>query len=112
MVKVADQPRAVSKSVDEFLRVLAEALVIVLAVSFLSLGLHTKPLRIDTGPGLDPAWLDDAPPGGGLGLGIVRRCARLMQAPLSLRSTPGRGSSFRLVLPRLTPAALSRASSS
>ena len=67
---------------------------------------------IDTGPGLDPAWLDDAPPGGGLGLGIVRRCARLMQAPLSLRSTPGRGSSFSLVLPRLTPAALSRASSS
>ena len=67
---------------------------------------------IDTGPGLDPAWLDDDPPGGGLGLGIVRRCARLMQAPLSLRSTPGRGSSFSLVLPRLTPAALSRASSS
>jgi len=52
MVKVADQPRAVAKSVDEFLRVLAEALVIVLGVSFLSLGLHTKPLRIDTGPGL------------------------------------------------------------
>ena len=35
-----------------------------------------------------------------------------MQAPLSLRSTPGRGSSFSLVLPKLTPAALSRASSS
>jgi len=52
MVKVADQPAAVAKSVDEFLRVLAEALVIVLAVSFLSLGLHTKPLRIDPGPGL------------------------------------------------------------
>lgn len=71
---------------------------------------------IDTGPGLDPASTRPGsttpPPGGGLGLGIVRRCARLMQAPLSLRSTPGRGSSFSLVLPRLTPAALSRASSS
>ncbi|SIP98837.1 Signal transduction histidine kinase [Sphaerotilus natans] len=64
---------------------------------------------IDTGPGLDPARLDDDAPGGGLGLGIVRRCARLMQAPLSLRSTPGRGSSFSLVLPT---AALSRTSSS
>jgi multidrug efflux pump subunit AcrB len=52
MSKVADQPRAVSTSVNEFLRVLAEALVIVLAVSFVSLGLHTKPLRIDWRPGL------------------------------------------------------------
>lgn len=50
--KVADQPRAVKTSVNEFLKVLAEALVIVLGVSFVSLGLHTKPLRIDTRPGL------------------------------------------------------------
>ena len=52
MTKVADQPRAVATSVNEFLRVLVEALAIVLAVSFLSLGLHTKPLRVDPGPGL------------------------------------------------------------
>ncbi len=52
MAKVADQPRAVSTSVNEFLRVLVEALVIVLAVSFVSLGLHTRPLRIDMRPGL------------------------------------------------------------
>ena len=52
MAKVADQPRAVSTSVNEFLRVLSEALVIVLAVSFVSLGLHTRPLRIDMRPGL------------------------------------------------------------
>jgi multidrug efflux pump subunit AcrB len=52
MVKVSDQPRSVSTSVNEFLRVLAEALVIVLAVSFVALGLHTKPLRIDWRPGL------------------------------------------------------------
>ena len=32
--------------------VLIEAVVIVLAVSFISLGLHTKPLRIDIWPGL------------------------------------------------------------
>ena len=52
MSKISDQPRAVATSVNEFLRVLAEALVIVLAVSFLSLGLHTKPLRVDMRPGL------------------------------------------------------------
>ena len=49
--RVADQPRAVSQSVNEFLKVLAEAVLIVLAVSFISLGLHTKPWRIDIYPG-------------------------------------------------------------
>ena len=51
--RVADQPQAVTASVDEFIKVLVEAVVIVLAVSFVSLGLHTKPkLRIDVRPGL------------------------------------------------------------
>ena len=50
--RVADQPRAVSQSVNEFLKVLAEAVLIVLAVSFLALGLHTRPFRIDVRPGL------------------------------------------------------------
>lgn len=50
--QVADQPRVVKTSVQEFLRTLAEALVIVLAVSFLSLGLHRRPWRIDVRPGL------------------------------------------------------------
>jgi len=50
--RVADQPRAVSQSVNEFLKVLAEAVLIVMAVSFISLGLHTKPWRIDIYPGL------------------------------------------------------------
>ena len=49
---MADQPRAVSSSVNEFLKVLAEAVMIVLAISFIALGLHTKPLRIDVRPGL------------------------------------------------------------
>lgn len=51
--QVSDQPRAVTSSVNEFLRTLVEAVLIVLAVSFVSLGLHTKPkFRIDARPGL------------------------------------------------------------
>jgi multidrug efflux pump len=50
--QVADQPRAVAASVNEFLKVLTEAVLIVLAVSFISLGLHTRPLRVDMRPGL------------------------------------------------------------
>jgi len=50
--RVADQPRAVVSSVSEFLRTLTEAVLIVLAVSFLALGLHTKPFRLDIRPGL------------------------------------------------------------
>ncbi len=39
--RVADQPRAVRSSIAEFVRVLTEALLVVLAVSFLSLGFRT-----------------------------------------------------------------------
>ncbi|HEU4992927.1 MAG TPA: efflux RND transporter permease subunit, partial [Luteimonas sp.] len=39
--KVSDQPEAVRESVGEFMRVLAEAVAIVLLVSFFSLGLRT-----------------------------------------------------------------------
>ncbi|MFZ5722203.1 MAG: efflux RND transporter permease subunit [Pseudomonadota bacterium] len=57
LAQVQDQPAAVRASVREFLRVLVEALVIVLAVSFIALGLHgrlsdPKTLRIDARPGL------------------------------------------------------------
>ncbi|CAD5374704.1 Efflux RND transporter permease subunit [Rubrivivax sp. A210] len=56
IVQVQDQPASVSRSVGEFVRVLVEAVLIVLAVSFLSLGLHTKKgfpgFRIDVWPGL------------------------------------------------------------
>jgi len=41
--QVQDQPKAVATSVNEFVRVLIEAVVIVLAVSFVSLGLHARP---------------------------------------------------------------------
>ena len=50
--QVQDQPQAVSRSVGDFVKVLIEAVVIVLAVSFVSLGLHLRPLRIDMRPGL------------------------------------------------------------
>ena len=43
LVQLQDQPRAVSSSVTEFVRVLVEAVVIVLGVSFLALGLHRRP---------------------------------------------------------------------
>jgi len=49
MVQVQDQPKAVSSSVNEFIQVLIEAVVIVLAVSFLALGLHKR-------PGVNPLW--------------------------------------------------------
>ncbi|MCQ8896213.1 efflux RND transporter permease subunit [Limnobacter humi] len=52
MMRVADQPESVRTSVNEFVKVLIEAIVIVLGVSFVSLGLHTKPLRVDMRPGL------------------------------------------------------------
>ncbi len=39
---VQDQPEAVAKSVNEFVMVLIEAVVIVLAVSFVALGLHKR----------------------------------------------------------------------
>jgi multidrug efflux pump subunit AcrB len=42
LVEVQDQPEAVIRSVDEFIHTLIEAVVIVLAVSFLSLGLLAR----------------------------------------------------------------------
>ena len=50
--QVANQPRVVTSAVVEFMQALAEALVIVLVVSFLSLGLKTRPWRMDYRPGL------------------------------------------------------------
>ena len=50
--RVSDQPRAVKASVSEFIQTLVEAIAIVLIVSFVALGLHLKPLRLDVRPGL------------------------------------------------------------
>ncbi len=52
MHQFQDQSTVVARSVNEFVKVLIEAVVIVLAVSFVSLGLHFKPLRLDWRPGL------------------------------------------------------------
>jgi len=49
LVQVQDQPTAVATSVNEFVKVLIEAVAIVLAVSFISLGLHRR-------PGTHPLW--------------------------------------------------------
>ncbi len=43
LTQLQDQPQAVSTSINEFVRVLIEAVAIVLAVSFLALGLHKRP---------------------------------------------------------------------
>ncbi len=59
LAQVQDQPVAVSRSVNEFVQVLIEAVVVVLLVSFLSLGLHRNPqgqgwrrYTLDVRPGL------------------------------------------------------------
>ncbi|TWO69164.1 efflux RND transporter permease subunit [Caenimonas sedimenti] len=43
LVQIQDQPKAVANSVNEFVRTLIEAVFIVLAVSFIALGLHKRP---------------------------------------------------------------------
>lgn len=78
---------------------------------------HGDALRIevwDSGPGIaetDRAAifeefrrLDRGGAGLGLGLAIAERIARLLGAPLTLRSWPGRGSVFAIALPRAAPA--------
>lgn len=63
--QIQDQPKSVANSVNEFIRVLIEAVAIVLAVSFISLGLHKR-------AGNQPLWrrwtLDARP---GLVVGIT-----------------------------------------
>jgi multidrug efflux pump len=58
LVQVQDQPKAVATSVNEFVKVLIEAVVIVLAVSFISLGLHKRP-----GKAAVARWYIDMRPG-------------------------------------------------
>ncbi|WP_101048198.1 efflux RND transporter permease subunit [Macromonas nakdongensis] len=57
LAQVQDQPATVSHSVNEFVQVLIEAVVVVLLVSFLSLGLHRNP----AGRGLRRYTLDVRP---------------------------------------------------
>jgi multidrug efflux pump subunit AcrB len=52
MQQFQNQSTVVARSVGEFVGVLIEAVLIVLVVSFVSLGLHFKPFRIDWRPGM------------------------------------------------------------
>lgn len=67
LVQVQDQPKAVASSVNEFVKVLVEAIVIVLAVSFISLGLHKRP---GTGLPIWKRWYVDMRPGLVVGITI------------------------------------------
>ena len=66
LVQLQDQPKAVAKSVNEFVSVLVEAVVIVLAVSFLALGLHRRPGEHP----LHKRWYVDVRPGLVVGITI------------------------------------------
>lgn len=70
----------------------------------------------DTGPGIDPAhhesifteYFRDEPEtesdnGVVLGLSIVKTCANLLEVQVSMRSVPGRGSCFSLLVPLARP---------
>ncbi|MGH0036060.1 MAG: ATP-binding response regulator [Myxococcota bacterium] len=73
----------------------------------------------DSGRGIPPEQLEavfgeftqlerertEGGPGLGLGLSIVQRLARLLDHPIDVRSTPDRGSLFRVRAPRVEPAA-------
>lgn len=67
LVQVQDQPKAVSTSVNEFVKVLIEAVAIVLVVSFISLGLHRRP---GSGLPLWKRWYVDMRPGLVVGITI------------------------------------------
>lgn len=76
-------------------------------------GAHVALQVWDTGPGIAPEHRDDifeefvqldnpardAGKGLGLGLAIVQRIARLLDHPVGVQSTPGRGSMFSVLVP-------------
>ena len=73
----------------------------------------------DTGPGIDPAdlpglftefsrppWNVPGRPGGaGVGLALTRKLLEAQGGSIAVRSTPGQGTVFSIVLPRVAPAA-------
>ena len=70
LVPVQDQPTAVAKSVNEFVSVLIEAVVIVLAVSFVSLGFHKRLVLTGQSPPLWKRYYIDIRPGLVVGITI------------------------------------------
>ena len=51
-------------------------------------------------PSASAALPQDAQPGEGVGLSIVKRLCELLDASLELATSPGQGSTFRVILPR------------
>lgn len=71
LTQIQDQPTVVAESVNEFVKVLIEAVVVVLAVSFLSLGLHKRASRQPINPLLFwRRWTLDPRPGLVVGITI------------------------------------------
>ncbi|MEO5659708.1 MAG: efflux RND transporter permease subunit, partial [Polaromonas sp.] len=70
LVHMQDQPKAVATSVNEFVGVLIEAVLIVLAVSFISLGWHNRPHAGPGGLPLYRRYLLDMRPGLVVGITI------------------------------------------
>ena len=70
LVQVQDQPTAVASSVNEFVSVLIEAVVIVLAVSFIALGFHKRPVLPNQALPLYKRYYIDIRPGLVVGITI------------------------------------------
>ncbi len=70
LAQIQNQPEAVASSVQEFLKVLLEAVVIVLAVSFVSLGLHRRISPTSQPLPLWRRWTIDVRPGLVVGITI------------------------------------------
>ena len=70
LVQVQDQPTAVASSVNEFVSVLIEAVVIVLAVSFIALGFHKRPVLTGQALPLYKRYYIDIRPGLVVGITI------------------------------------------
>jgi signal transduction histidine kinase len=56
--------------------------------------------KAPTLPSQSEASTDSAIPGEGVGLSIVKRLCELLDASLELETSPGKGSTFRVILPR------------
>lgn len=61
--------------------------------------------KAETLPSQSEARIGSETPGEGVGLSIVKRLCELLDAGLELETSPGKGSTFRVILPRCYPAA-------